>query len=210
MIKIKDPSKKLSSAVPTLKSKSQKSRASKKCPIFYESTIDGKGVIQNVFVQPGVDGEKSLEDLYNQRVCELTGTENKELAEDIVKRAALAICDYDKFYEKSNIVLQSLAEQQPKDAHEARLCAQATALYSQGMDYLERARRVLFDDTMAKDHWHMILIKTATRLLDLHAKTVGELARYRKNGEQLIVVQHVNIENGGQAIVGGQMKAGGG
>lgn len=69
-------------------------------------------------------------------------------------------------------------------------------------------RRVLFDDTMAKDHWHTILIKTATRLLDLHAKTVGELARYRKNGEQLIVVQHVNIENGGQAIVGGQMKAG--
>ncbi len=210
MTKIKVFSKALPSAAPTLKPNLQGSRVSKKCPIFYESTKDGKGVIQNVFLQPGVDSEKSPEDLYDQSVCELTGTENKELAEDIVKRAALAICDYDKFYEKSNIVLQSLAEQQPKDAHEARLCAQATALYSQGMDYLERARRVLFDETIAKDHWHTILIKTATRLLDLHAKTVGELARYRKNGEQLIVVQHVNVKSGGKAIVGGQMKAGGG
>lgn len=210
MTKIKNLSKTPPSTVPTLKPNSQKSRASKKCPIFYEPTADGKEVIPNVFVEAGVDSEKSAEDLYNQSLCELTGTENKELAEDIVKRAAFAICDYDKFYEKNNIVLQSLAEQQPKDAHEARLCAQVTALYSQGMDYLERARRVLFDDTMAKDHWHTILIKTATKLLDLHAKTVGELARYRKNGGQLIVVQHVNIENGGQAIVGGQMKTGGG
>lgn len=55
MTKIKNLSKTLPSAVP-LKPNSQKSRASKKCPIFYESTTDGKGVIQNVFVQTGVDG----------------------------------------------------------------------------------------------------------------------------------------------------------
>ncbi len=67
----------------------------------------------------------------------------------------------------------------------------------------------LKDELRKKDHWHNILIKTATKLLDLHTRTVAELARYKKNGEQLIVVQHVNIENGGQAIVGGQMRAGG-
>lgn len=180
-----------------------------KCPILFVPPDDGYGykvIIDGKAVPEG----KSAESVYDEKLCELTGTDNKELAKDVFKTAAYAICGYKEHYEKNNIVLQSLSEQKPRDVHEARLCLQATALYSQGMDYLERARNVLFDDTMAKDHWHALFMKTATKLLDLHAKTVAELTRYKQNGEQRIVVQHVNVENGGKAIVGNVYNEGGG
>lgn len=181
----------------------------RKCPVYYEQSKDGKEHEVRISGRPG--DEKGIpEDIYNEKLCELTGTKNKELAEDIINDAAFAICGHSYFGSKKNIVLQSLSEQQPKDIHEARLCAQAAALYSQGLNYLVRARSVLFDDeTLAKDHWHMILMKAATKLLDLHTKTVMELARYKQNGEQRIVVQHVQVNDGGKAIVGGILNGGG-
>lgn len=183
----------------------------RKCPLYFIPNENGKGYTVNVEVDLGEMKGIIPEDIYNQKLCELTGTKNKELAENIIKDAAFAICGYSNLGSKKNIVLQSLSEQQPKDMHEARLCAQATALYSQGLDYLDRARSVLFDEgTLAKDHWHTIFMKAATRLLDLHTKTVTELTRYKQNGEQRIVVQHVQVNDGGKAIVGGVLNGGGG
>ena len=49
------------------------------------------------------------------------------------------------------------------------------------------------------DHW----LKHAIKLLRLHNETVEALSRYRRKGERRVVVQHVTIEGGGQAIVGG-------
>ena len=42
----------------------------------------------------------------------------------------------------------------------------------------------------------------AIKLLRLHNETVDTLGRYRRNGEQKVVVQYVNVQNGGQATVG--------
>lgn len=205
MIEAKDNSIK---ANPNTNFTLSKAKKTKKCPIFCEPVEEGKRFVVTIHGEP--DNDKRLpEDIYNEKLCELTGTENKELANDIIKRTSSSICGYENYYEKNNIVLQCLAEQQPKDAHEARLCTQAVALYCQGMEYLERARSVLFDDgTIAKQDWHTILMKTATKLLDLHTKTIAELTRYKQNGEQRIVVQHVQVNDGGQAIVGDVLNVG--
>ena len=183
---------------------------SKKCPIFYSQKKDSEGMDVEVKVMPGYDNLKPPEEFYIQGLCELTGTENGELAKDIIGGAS-AICGHENYADKINVVLQSLAEQQPNDLNEARLCIQAAALYSQGMNYLERARDVLFDSgTFAKQEWHAIFMKTAVKLLDLHTKTISELSRYKQKGEQRIVVQHVQVNDGGQAIVGGVLNSGGG
>jgi len=52
-------------------------------------------------------------------------------------------------------------------------------------------------------------MKAATKLLDLHTKTVMELARYKQNGEQRIVVQHVQVNDCGKAVIGGILNGGG-
>lgn len=68
-----------------------------------------------------------------------------------------------------------------------------------------------FDDgTLAKDHWHQILMKTATRLLDLHNRTLETLVKYRQSGEQRINVihQHLSMNDNSKAIVSGQMIGG--
>lgn len=186
------------------------SKALRKCPIYYAPNGDEKRYDINIVIGPDEE-KKSPEEIYNEKLCELTGTKNQELASDLVTDAAFAICGHSNIGYKKNIILQSLSEQQPVDIHEARLCAQAAALYSQGLNYLDRAHNVLFDErTLGKDHWHTMFIKAATKLLDLHTKTVIELARYKQRGEQRIVVQHVQVNDGGKAVVGGILNGGGG
>ena len=79
---------------------------------------------------------------------------------------------------------------------EAKLCAQCTALYAQGMQYLSRVEK---SDMMCQIEFNM---KCAIKLLRLHNETTEALARYRRKGEQKVVVQHVNVNDGGKAIVG--------
>ena len=186
----------------------KKNRKPGKCPIYFEKKKEGDGV--NAIVNFTGDTKKDAQDCYNELLGKLTGTNDLEMASEIIHRGRLCILGNDEAYQK-NVILQSLADQQPRDAHEARLCAQATALFSQGMFYLQRAENVLWDDTaMAKDHWNIIFMNNATRLLNLHAKTIEALTRYRQKGEQRITVVHqnVNVEGGGKAIVNNSVAIG--
>ena len=53
-------------------------------------------------------------------------------------------------------------------------------------------------------------VNRSTKLFRLYNETLETLMRYRRKGEQRGIVQHVNVENGGKAIVGGNVIAGGG
>lgn len=52
-------------------------------------------------------------------------------------------------------------------------------------------------------------MKCATKLLRLHNETVEAINKYRRGGEQRVVVQHVQVNEGGKAIVGGVLNGGG-
>ena len=45
-------------------------------------------------------------------------------------------------------------------------------------------------------------MKSALKLIRLHTETVEAINRYKRKGEQKVIVQHVHVEPGGQAIVG--------
>lgn len=172
----------------------------RKCPIeVFQEKKDGTTQLSTKWTE---NKENIIQDL--------TGTPNTELGSSIILSAITALPKSMSEASKHNVILQALADSISKDAHEARLSAQATVLYAQAMDFTEKARSVLFDDgTFAKMEWHSVLIKTATKFLDLHNKTIETLMRYRQQGEQRIVVQHVTVNEGGKAIVG-QFQAGGG
>jgi hypothetical protein len=64
------------------------------------------------------------------------------------------------------------------------------------MQYLSRVEK---SDMMCQIEFNM---KCAIKLLRLHNETTEALARYRRKGEQKVVVQHVNVNDDGKAIVG--------
>jgi hypothetical protein len=85
---------------------------------------------------------------------------------------------------------------QPKDQLETMLAAQMAAVHSLTMTY---ARRLANAEALPQQ-------ESAERTLNKLARTftaqVEALKRYRTGGEQKVTVEHVTVNEGGQAIVG--------
>lgn len=134
---------------------------------------------------------------------ELTATKDAEIAGEIHDRALAALPKNNNLEHRTNLIIQSLADAQPQDSIEAKLCMQETVLYANGMQYLSRA-----ENTERFEH-NEFYMKNAIKLLRLHNETIELLMRYRRGGEQRVVVQHVNVSDGAQAIVGNVITGGG-
>ncbi|MGH7794232.1 MAG: hypothetical protein ACREQ2_04925 [Candidatus Binatia bacterium] len=95
-----------------------------------------------------------------------------------------------------NVLLSVVKGIQPKDQLETMLAAQMAAVHSLTMNY---ARRLANAGSMPQQ-------ESAERALNKLARTfaaqVEALKRYRTGGEQKVTVEHVTVNEGGQAIVG--------
>lgn len=128
---------------------------------------------------------------------QITGTKDSDIAESIIRGSYLAIQPIFEEGESStkslisslNIIAQSLHDFQPKDAIEARLVSQATALYHHGMDRLAKAGR------SELIHHSELQINMAIKLLRVHNETIETLNRYRRGGEQKVTVTHAVLAN---------------
>jgi len=178
-------------------------RETNECPIKCFKGETDNTIIKSVDVNYGFENRKKPEKFYEQAICELTGTANKELAEDMIKSGVLALHGYDNQSDRNNIIYQALAEYQPRDQHEARLCIQATTLYSQGMSCFAYSE---VEQNIPKCEFYL---KNATKLLRLHNETIEALNKYRRGGTQNVIVQHVQVNDGGKAVVGNMVSGGG-
>jgi hypothetical protein len=168
-----------------------------KCHIKF--TNDSEGKVQFNF-NPTTQSEDNI--LYK-----MTGVRDEELAQEIIDSGERALPERYDESKRNSVAYQTLADLEPKDSNEARLCLQAAALYSQGMNYLRRAERVLGDGTaIAIDHWNKIFMNNAVRLLNLHAKTIDTISRYRQRGEQRITVVHQNVNVVSNSVTMGEDK----
>lgn len=189
-----EPSKEL-----TLCSQIEKSRKSRKSPIY----ITCKEENDKLEVQ--IKKPKETMEAEIKPFLDLTGTQNFELALQIIKLgAAASYPDGKQVEERVNLSMEVLAEAQVNGFIEARLTTQANALYTQGMSYLDKLNQA---ETIEKAQF---CINTAVKLLRLHNETVLTLGKYMRKGEQKVIVQHVNVNDGGKALVTGQLLAGGG
>lgn len=141
---------------------------------------------------------KSNDELFKH----LTKTTDFEISKSIITSGVSAMIGQNNA-EKYNIVLQTLADSEPKDATEAKLCLQAHVLYTQGMTYLSRAEQ---NNSITQSEF---CLKNATKLLRLHNETIEAFSKYRRGGTQNVVVQHVQVNDGGKAIVGNMIAGGG-
>jgi hypothetical protein len=99
--------------------------------------------------------------------------------------------------DKRTAILAFLACVNPKDTIEGMMAAQLFASHAAAM---ECYRRAMFpDQSMEGKQMNLTL---AAKLTRANAEQVAALSKYRGKGQQKVIVEHVHVHQGGQAIVG--------
>ena len=93
----------------------------------------------------------------------------------------------------------------PRDVIEAMLAAQMVATHEAAMECFRRA--ALAEQTFAGRE---LGLKYGDRLVRSFAALTDALNRHRGKGQQVVRVEHVTVQAGGQAIVGAVTQGGGG
>jgi hypothetical protein len=96
----------------------------------------------------------------------------------------------------TNFMLSVIKGIEPRDQVEAMLAAQMAAVHMASMTFARRLAHV--DNIPQQDSASNAFNKLARTF----AAQMSALKDYRSRGEQRMVVQHVNVADGGQAIVG--------
>lgn len=104
-----------------------------------------------------------------------------------------------------NFVLELMGVLEARDGLEALLCSQCIGLHSLGMECLRRAAAP--DQTIEGVDRN---VNRATRLFRTFATVAETLRTHRGGGQQKMIVEHVNVNAGGQAVVGNVHSTGGG
>ena len=100
-----------------------------------------------------------------------------------------------------NFMLSVIKDIKPRDQLEAMLAAQMAAIHMTTMTLVRRLAHV--DNIPQQDSAGSLL----TKLTRTYATQMETLKRYRTGGEQKVTVQHVSVNEGGQAIVGNVTQA---
>jgi hypothetical protein len=96
----------------------------------------------------------------------------------------------------TNAMIAGIAAMRPRDEAEAMLIAQMIATHELAMTFARRLKRV--ENIPQQDSASNALAK----LTRTYAAQMAALKHYRTGGEQRVIVQRVDVRDGGQAVVG--------
>jgi len=105
---------------------------------------------------------------------------------------------------QTNAALATILEIDPQDSIELMLATQMTAVHNMTMEMSKRA--MLDEQTLEGVEKN---INFANKLMRTFSTQVEALNKYRTKGQQKITVQHVNVNDGGQAVIGDVNQGGG-
>jgi len=140
-------------------------------------------------------------------LAKTTGTVHPNLSEALVKHTALASTsseDGENLLETFNAISAALLDIEPRDGLEGLLASQMVACHNQSMTLLQKA---LISKYVSQTETYLGL---ANKLMRTFAAQMETLKRYRSGGQQKVIVEHVHVNKGGQAIVGAVNQGGGG
>jgi hypothetical protein len=142
----------------------------------------------------------------DKRVLEtLTGAKTKLIGKKFLQQVAGVVARVTPENEDVlDVAMASFMGIKPKDDIEGMLASQMVAVHTLAM---EMSSRALHPD----QHPDMVTmnVNRATKLMRTYTAQIEALNKYRAKGQQKITVQHVNVETGGQAIVGDVNQGGG-
>jgi hypothetical protein len=141
------------------------------------------------------------------RLLDAFGTESPDFANQAMRRIGVIMRPKGSALPTQtgfNVALAAIDAIRPADEIEAMLAVQMVATHETAMEMLTRAKQAEMMPTLQECG------PLAVKLLRTYAAQVEALGRLRRGGEQRVIVQHVNVNQGGQAIVGAVSHPGGG
>ena len=105
--------------------------------------------------------------------------------------------DYSRMEEFANNAMALLNGIHPQDEIEGMLAIQMIAVHNMAMETMKLAMV-----TGQPPQWIESNLNHATKMLRTFAAQMEALKRYRTGGQQKVIVEHVHVTAGGQAIVG--------
>ncbi|UAB89709.1 hypothetical protein I5192_03225 [Ruegeria sp. SCSIO 43209] len=105
--------------------------------------------------------------------------------------------------DERGFMLSIVRDVEPRDAFERMLAVQMAATH---VATIRSARWLATSDNLQQCQTHNTGFNKLTRTF---AAQLEALRKYRNGGKQTVTVQHVNVEDGGQAIVGNVQTGGG-
>lgn len=176
-------------AIPSLKFKQHSKKTAPKgkghSGVPYPATYEHSAIPE---IKPG------MEDLYFATVSETTGVLNEFLGQQLISQAQFGSPYGKQLDVAAEAVAAALFEMKPKDAIEGMLVTQMTALHNQMMHYMRLS--------LEKDWEAEMNISRFTKLNRHFIDTLQTLLKYRNRGQQRVIVENVNVSEGGRAIIG--------
>jgi len=174
---------------------------------FSYKKLEGEGNDVNLgldFMDKNLTPDKQQE-LYRSTLCAATGSASNEFAHMIFAQTAGGFFKSESnISDNSKALIEALLALKPRDEVEGMLISRILVLHNQYMEFMRRASGPT-QTTAGVD----MNINRATKLMRAYDNALESLSRYRRKGQQQITVQHVNVSDGGQAIIG-SVEAGGG
>jgi len=135
---------------------------------------------------------------YLERVAQALGVKDKDCAAMLMSQ--LPVASY-KFTSENEVlingVMAAVSEINPKDPVESMLAAQMVSCHIQVMRLLEKVSSKDLTADLTDRY-----LRLADRLARTYTRQVEVLSSYRRKGSQKMTVEHITINDGGQAIVG--------
>lgn len=143
--------------------------------------------------------------LSEARITEALGTPDKDLQMHLLTQVVQTFRGYvsaegtndERLAEFANNAMALLNGIRPQDEIEGMLAVQMIAVHNMAMETLK-----LGMITGQPPQWIESNISHATKMLRTFSAQMEALKRYRTGGQQKVIVEHVYVTAGGQAIVG--------
>jgi len=134
-----------------------------------------------------------------QKFKEATGTVSLDLGSELIEQVAKTLSNQDgrSNAERMNLALQAILEMRPRDRTEALLVSQMIGTHNLVMKLM--ARNIVGDLSIEELNAQGNRLSKLSRLF---LDQIEALERYRGKEQQKVTVQHVYVEEGGQAVVG--------
>jgi len=98
---------------------------------------------------------------------------------------------------EANATLAAITEMEPQDPTELMLATQMTTVHNTVMNVFSRALKA--DQPLELAEFY---INSATKLMRAYTAQIEAFNKYRTKGQQKITVRHVDVNGGGQAVIG--------
>lgn len=199
-----------------------KENKEKKTPGFRYTSMEenGKRVNTKSVYQEDIEN-RTANDLISADLAAATGASSRTYAVQLLDltRRAMFINDGNDIYKEDlhedlefqhNSIHSALIALAPQDEIEGMLVTRLIVLHDQYMQYLAEATRHTKSMIDTPDYF----LNRANKLMNVYNSTLEVLMKYRRKGEQKVLVTHhyqqVNVGPGGKAVVTGELQAEGG